>query len=42
MYRYGKGATKDTDKAKALLNKGCNLGSKWGCDNLKEMQSGKS
>jgi hypothetical protein len=28
---------KDTDKARALLTRGCNMGSQWGCDSLKEM-----
>jgi hypothetical protein len=36
-FRFGKGVEKDTEKARQLLKKGCDMGH-LGCDWLKEMR----
>jgi hypothetical protein len=37
-YRLGRGVEQDSEKARKFLDKGCNMGNKWGCDRLKEIQ----
>jgi len=37
-YRLGAGVGKDTARARQFLTKGCNLGSRLGCEHLKEME----